>query len=83
MLKPSIDDLLKKVDSKYTLVVVAARRARNIQTNYSPENVKNRARKPVSMAWMKFSMTSWNFSATGRMSNKRLEDVYFSFLFTF
>jgi DNA-directed RNA polymerase omega subunit len=31
-------------------VVVAARRARNIQTNYSPENVKNRARKPVSMA---------------------------------
>ncbi|MGI6364619.1 MAG: DNA-directed RNA polymerase subunit omega [Bacillota bacterium] len=50
MLKPSIDDLLKKVDSKYTLVVVAARRARNIQTNYSPENVKNRARKPVSMA---------------------------------
>jgi DNA-directed RNA polymerase subunit omega len=50
LLKPSIDDLLKKVDSKYTLVVVAARRARNIQTNYSPENVKNRARKPVSMA---------------------------------
>jgi DNA-directed RNA polymerase subunit omega len=50
LLKPSIDDLLKKVDSKYTLVVVAARRARNIQTNCSPENVKNRARKPVSMA---------------------------------
>ncbi len=50
MLKPSIDDLLKKVDSKYTLVVAAARRARNIQAYDPPENVKNRARKPVSTA---------------------------------
>lgn len=50
MLKPSIDDLLKKVDSKYTLVVAAARRARNIQAYEPPENVKTRARKPVSMA---------------------------------
>ncbi|HSH24501.1 MAG TPA: DNA-directed RNA polymerase subunit omega [Massilibacterium sp.] len=31
MLNPSIDELLKVVDSKYTLVTVSARRAREIQ----------------------------------------------------
>lgn len=30
MNKPYIDDLLKKTDSKYSLVIVAARRARQI-----------------------------------------------------
>lgn len=50
MLKPSIDQLLKKVDSKYTLVVAAARRARNIQANGLGEDVKNRAKKPVTIA---------------------------------
>ncbi len=43
MLYPSIDSLLTKVDSKYTLVTIAARRAREIQ------NVNNqRIEKPVS-----------------------------------
>lgn len=50
MLKPSIDNLLKKVDSKYSLVVASARRARNIQANGIGENVKNRAKKPVTIA---------------------------------
>ncbi|KYD09498.1 DNA-directed RNA polymerase subunit omega [Caldibacillus debilis] len=31
MLYPSIDDLLQKVDSKYLLVTIAAKRARQIQ----------------------------------------------------
>ncbi|WP_372636624.1 DNA-directed RNA polymerase subunit omega [Cohnella sp.] len=31
MLYPSIDELVKKVDSKYTLVVAAAKRARNLR----------------------------------------------------
>ncbi|MBP3038331.1 DNA-directed RNA polymerase subunit omega [Bacillaceae bacterium Marseille-Q3522] len=31
MLYPSIDSLLKKIDSKYSLVSVAAKRARRIQ----------------------------------------------------
>jgi DNA-directed RNA polymerase subunit omega len=31
MLYPSIDDLLKKLDSKYTLVTVAAKRARELR----------------------------------------------------
>lgn len=30
MIEPSLDDLVKKVDSKYTLVVLAAKRAREI-----------------------------------------------------
>lgn len=50
MLKPSIDNLLNKVDSKYTLVVASARRARNIQANGYGENVKFRAKKPVTIA---------------------------------
>lgn len=30
MIEPSLDDLVKKVDSKYTLVVLAAKRARQL-----------------------------------------------------
>lgn len=33
MLYPSIDSLLTKIDSKYTLVTVSAKRARKIQEN--------------------------------------------------
>ena len=35
MIEPSIDELLDKVDSKYTLVVLAAKRAREINSYYS------------------------------------------------
>lgn len=31
MLEPSIDALLEKIDSKYTLVTIAARRARELR----------------------------------------------------
>lgn len=48
MLKPSIDSLLDKVDSKYTLVLAAARRARNIQA--SGHGLKSGEKKPVTMA---------------------------------
>lgn len=48
MLKPSIDSLLAKVDSKYTLVLAAARRARNIQA--SGQGLTGGERKPVTMA---------------------------------
>ncbi|MBA4538090.1 DNA-directed RNA polymerase subunit omega [Bacillus aquiflavi] len=36
MLYPSIDSLLKKIDSKYSLVSVAAKRARSLQDHYDP-----------------------------------------------
>lgn len=48
MLKPSIDSLLDKVDSKFTLVLVAARRARNIQA--SGRGLTSGEQKPVTMA---------------------------------
>ncbi|HEX6208907.1 MAG TPA: DNA-directed RNA polymerase subunit omega [Actinomycetota bacterium] len=35
MIEPSIDDLLEKVDAKYALVILAARRAREINNYYS------------------------------------------------
>lgn len=35
MIEPSIDELLSKVDSKYSLVVLAAKRAREINNYYS------------------------------------------------
>lgn len=49
MINPSIDMLLGKVDSKYTLVVLAAKRARQI-TEGSPKMVDCRSNKPVSVA---------------------------------
>jgi len=35
VIEPSIDTLLEKVDSKYSLVVLAAKRAREINSYYS------------------------------------------------
>ncbi len=35
MIEPTIDQLLSRVDSKYSLVVLAARRAREINSYYS------------------------------------------------
>lgn len=45
MLYPSIDELVHKVDSKYTLVVAAARRARDLrsgETTVLPEPKSNK-----------------------------------------
>jgi DNA-directed RNA polymerase subunit omega len=46
MIQPSLDSLVKKVDSKYTLVVAASKRARQIVENNSNTNSK----KPVTAA---------------------------------
>jgi DNA-directed RNA polymerase subunit omega len=35
MIEPKIDDLLAHVDSKYTLVILAAKRAREINSYYN------------------------------------------------
>jgi DNA-directed RNA polymerase subunit omega len=35
MIEPNIDDLLDKVDSKYSLVILAAKRAREINSYYN------------------------------------------------
>jgi DNA-directed RNA polymerase subunit omega len=49
MIKPSLDQLSEKVDSKYSLVIVAARRGREIQAG-KPKLVDSRSNKPVTIA---------------------------------
>jgi len=49
MMTPPLEELLKKVDSKYTLVVAAARRGRQLMEGH-PKLVETRSHKPVSIA---------------------------------
>lgn len=50
MLYPSIDEMVKKVDSKYTLVVAASRRARMLRNGDKSELRSPRSRKFVGVA---------------------------------
>ncbi|SDD41213.1 DNA-directed RNA polymerase subunit omega [Sporomusa acidovorans] len=49
MINPSLDVLVKKVDSKYTLVVLAAKRAREIMDGQQPL-AESKSNKPVTIA---------------------------------
>lgn len=49
MRQPSLDVLMAQVDSKYTLVVVTAKRARLLMEDGNSEGV-NKGIKPVSLA---------------------------------
>ncbi len=48
--KPSLESLINKADSKYTLVVMAARRARQIVENKEFQKEGIPTNKPVSIA---------------------------------
>ncbi|MDR3288441.1 MAG: DNA-directed RNA polymerase subunit omega [Peptococcaceae bacterium] len=48
MKQPSLDELMENVDSKYSLVVAAAKRARKIMENPADDLVQGE--KPVSTA---------------------------------
>ncbi|HET9091926.1 MAG TPA: DNA-directed RNA polymerase subunit omega [Acidimicrobiales bacterium] len=60
MIEPPIEELLDKVDSKFTLVTLAARRGRQVNSYFSqlgeglgaivPPQVASIARKPLSIA---------------------------------
>ena len=60
MIDPAIEELLDRVDSKFTLVTVAARRARQINSYFNqlgdglgamvPPQVASVSRKPLSIA---------------------------------
>lgn len=41
MLDPSIDELQDKINSKYTLVTISARRARQLQNDINPNDDSN------------------------------------------
>jgi len=47
--RPSLDELLPKVDSRYTLVVLAAKRARQLVDGANP-TVSVNSKKPVTIA---------------------------------
>lgn len=49
MINPSLDKLVEKVDSKYTLVVLAAKRARAIMDGQHAL-VESKSNKPVTVA---------------------------------
>lgn len=49
MIKPSLDQLLERVDSKYTLVILSAKRGRDLQAGESKQ-VDSRSNKPVTIA---------------------------------
>lgn len=61
MIEPPIEDLLSKVDSKFSLVTLGARRARNINSYFNqlgdglghmiPPQISSTARKPLSLAF--------------------------------
>ena len=50
MLYPSIDSLMKNIDSKYTLVTVSAKRARQIQDKHKLLIDEPKSHKFVGMA---------------------------------
>ena len=49
MIYPSIDNLLEKVDSKYTLVITAAKRSRQLRSG-SKQTIEKDYRKDVTTA---------------------------------
>ena len=61
MISPAIEDLLDRVDSKFSLVTLAARRARQVNSYFNqlgeglgalvPPQVTSTARKPLSIAF--------------------------------
>lgn len=53
MLKPNIDELMEKVDSRYTLVMVVAKRARQLIETHE-QLVETESKKPISIAVEEF-----------------------------
>ncbi len=66
MLYPSINEIRKKVDSRYTLVILAAKRARDL-IDGKPVLTENSIDKPVSIAA--------NEIAEGLITYRRDEDA--------
>lgn len=77
MIEPKIETLLKDVDSKYTLVIVAAKRSRQINSyfsqlgqgiaEYTPPQVPlraDRAPKPLSIALQEISEDKVSYERT-------------------
>ncbi len=65
MIYPSLDELVKQFDCKYTLVIAAAKRARMLRDGDVPL-VRSRSRKEVSIALDEI--------AAGKIKYERIRD---------
>lgn len=63
MKQPSLDRLMDKVDSKYTLVLVVAKRARAIMEEAKHEDLAKGV-KPVSISLEEISHSKFNYECT-------------------
>ena len=74
MMNPAIEELLGRVDSKFTLVTLAARRARQVNSYYNqlgeglgslvPPQVTSSARKPLSIAFEEVAADKITYTRT-------------------
>lgn len=66
MIHPPLDDLMKKVDSKYTLVVLSAKRAREIMSGET-SSIETKSNKPVTISLEEIgsSMIGYERTKTG------------------
>ena len=63
MIHPSLDTLVTKVDSKYTLVTLAAKRAREIMSGELPL-VESKSNKPVTIALEEITQNKITYQRT-------------------
>lgn len=73
MLDPSIDSLMRKIDSKYSLVSVAAKRARQLQLVYNPKLGKYVSYKNVGKALEEIDAEVLHFRTEANKQEKENE----------
>jgi DNA-directed RNA polymerase subunit omega len=85
MINPPIEQLLDTVDSKFTLVTLAARRARNINSYFNqlgdglghmiPPQVSSVARKPLSIAFEEIAQDKIVWTEAPQIADESDEEV--------
>jgi DNA-directed RNA polymerase subunit omega len=84
MMNPPIEELLDRVDSKFSLVTLAARRARHINSYFNhlgdglgtlvPPQVTSVARKPLSISFEEIAADKITFSRPDPDAETQVED---------
>ena len=64
MIHPSLDTLVTKVDSKYTLVTLAAKRAREVMDGEMPSANDTKSTKPVTIALEQIAQNHISYERT-------------------
>lgn len=70
---PSIDSLVKKVDNKYTLVTLAAMRARELNNGAAPLVEGAEGKKTVSIALQEIDDGKITYADASRIRNLKAE----------